>query len=75
MFGSESLVHPDAIVHESAKLDGCTVVGPGVKIGEDTVLQDTILWPQSKVLPGANLTRCIVRSGMKADGQLVDADI
>jgi mannose-1-phosphate guanylyltransferase len=74
VFDAKSLVHPEARVHPSVKLNGSVVIGPRAEVGEGATLQDCILWPDAKVAAGANFNRCIVRSGMTAQGAAVDTD-
>lgn len=66
---------PRSVVHPDARLLGCTVIGEGCEVGAAAVLQDCLLWPGARVAPGAQLTRCIVRHGMAAEGTLIDADV
>ncbi|MCB1210453.1 MAG: NTP transferase domain-containing protein [Verrucomicrobiales bacterium] len=68
-------VHPDARIAPDATLQGVNVIGPGAEIGVGAVLEDCIIWPQAHVAPGAQLRRCIVRSGICAEGSAVDADL
>jgi mannose-1-phosphate guanylyltransferase len=50
-------------------LGACAALGvgnwkaPSARIGEGARLQDTIVWENAEVLPGANLTRCVVTDG------------
>ena len=67
--GKFELRSPNSRIHPSARLLGCTVVGEGCEIGADAVLEDCILWPGARVLPGAHLKRCIVLDGSTAQGQ------
>ena len=66
---------PSAKIAASAKLTHSTIVGAGADIGADSMLEDCILWPDATVARGAKLTRCIVRSGMTAQGTMADTDI
>lgn len=68
-------IHSDARIAADARLTGVNVIGPGAEIGAGAVLEDCIIWPQAHVAPGANLCRCIVRSGICAEGSAVDADL
>ena len=49
-------------------------IHPTASIGEGAVLEDCIVWENSTVAAGANLTRCIVTDGAHAGGSAVDAD-
>lgn len=64
-----------AIVDSSAQLRGCTVVGPNCRVGADTILEDTILWPDAEIASQSRLEACIVRSRKKVTGIHRDIDI
>lgn len=68
-------VSPEAQVHPSAMLKGLNVISACAQVGAGAALEDCILWPNARVADGAALTRCIVRAGMTASGELVDADV
>lgn len=55
-------------VAPSARLEGVCSLGRDSRVGADAVLQDCVLWENAAVLPGARLTRCVVRDGMVAGG-------
>ena len=64
-----------AIVDPSAQLRGCTVVGRDCHVGPEAILEDTILWPGSKIASKSHLQGCIVRSQKKASGVHRNIDI
>jgi mannose-1-phosphate guanylyltransferase len=64
-----------AIVDPSAQLRGCTVVARDCHIGEDAVLEDTILWPNAEIASQTRLEGCIVRSPKKVSGFHRNIDI
>jgi NDP-sugar pyrophosphorylase family protein len=64
-----------AIVDSSAQLRGCTVVGQNCRVGADTILEDTILWPDAEIASQSRLDACIVRSRKKVTGIHRDIDI
>jgi NDP-sugar pyrophosphorylase family protein len=68
-------VHQSAQVAASAKLLGCSVVGADCLVGEEAVLEDTILWPAAQIASRSRLSGCIVRSHQKVAGVHRDADI
>ena len=68
-------VHKTAIVDPSAQLRGCTVVGRDCRVGEGTILEDTILWPGAEITSQSYLQGCIVRSEKKASGIHRNTDI
>ncbi len=65
---------PAAQIESGAILRGTNVVGPGALIESGAQLEDTIVWPGGRVVRGAELKRCIVRSGITAAGIVEDAD-
>lgn len=65
----------DAEVHPTAVLKGLNVISPGAVVGAGAALEDCILWAGARVAEGAHLRRCIVRSGMVAEGALENADV
>lgn len=70
-----SFVSPKADVHPSASLKGVNVISEGAVVGVNATLRDCILWPGAKVADLAFLNRCIVRSGMTAEGVLTGKDV
>ncbi len=65
---------PGAQIEGGAILRGTNVVGAGAVIEFGAQLEDTIVWPGGRVVRGAELKRCIVRSGVTAAGIVEDAD-
>lgn len=72
MFGPA--IDPAAQIEEGAILRGINVVGADAVIESGAQLEDTIVWPGGRVVRGAQLKRCIVRSGVTAAGIVEDAD-
>ena len=64
-----------AVVDATAQLLGCSVVGEHCRIGEQAILEDTILWPDAQIASQTHLEGCIVRSQKKASGIHRDIDI
>lgn len=67
-------ISPEAVVAAGSDLDDFSAVGPGATVGEGAVLRDSVVWGGGTVAPGARLERVVVRAGMKAAGDLTDAD-
>lgn len=67
-------VSPDARVAPSATILN-SWVGPGCEIGDHAVIQDSILWPSTRVSPDAQLTNCIVHRKSPATGIHHDVDL
>ena len=68
-------VASDANVDSSAQLRGCTVVARDCRVRAETILEDTILWPDSEIASKSHLESCIVRSQKKASGIQRNIDI
>lgn len=67
-------VSPGVEIAPSAWVDALSSVGGGCRIGDGATVEACILWPGSRVEPGARLTRCIVRTAQTAGGAAVDRD-
>lgn len=65
----------DAVVAPSAQISGVCSIGSGCRIGDEAILEDTIVWPGAKIASHSQLRNCIVRSHQKAEGIWHDADI
>lgn len=61
-------VHPDAVIHPGARLEGMVSVAPGAVVGEGALVRDSILWPGAVIAPGASLEGCIVGSTIPVSG-------
>ena len=68
-------VDKSAEIAASANLLGCSVVGPGCRVGSDAVLEDTILWTGAQIASRSHLSHCIVRSHQSVSGVHSDAVI
>ncbi len=66
-------VHSGARLGAGVKLSGMNAIGDGAEIGEQTELEDCILWPGSKTASRLYLRDCIVRSSVaaSADSQIL----
>jgi mannose-1-phosphate guanylyltransferase len=49
-------------------------IAPSARIGEGAQLRGCVIWENAEILPGANLTRCIVTDGATAGGTHEDRD-
>ena len=67
-------IDPAAQVEAGAVLRGINVIGAGAVVEAGAQLEDSIVWPGGRVRAGAELKRCIVRSGITADGTAEDVD-
>jgi len=68
-------VAPDATIDPSAEVRGCSVIGPGCRIGAGALIDDSILWPGAQIASHSQLKGCIVRTRRNAEGTLTDAVI
>lgn len=68
-------IHPTAQVSPEATLRGLNVIGANAVVEAGAVLEDCILWPESVIASGADLRQCIVRRGIRAEGQHVGVDL
>lgn len=68
-------ISSSAMVDSSAELRGCTVVGRNCRVGAETILNDTILWPGAEIASQSRLEACIVRSRKKVTGIHRNIDI
>lgn len=71
----EKTVHETAIVDPTAELRGCSVIGSDCRVGAETILEDTILWPGAQIASRSELLGCIVRSRQKVAGTHRNIDI
>lgn len=60
-----SMVDPSAVLGEGALLEGWNAIGAGTRIGENSRLEDCILWAGAKCAPEIHLKDCIVRASAK----------
>ena len=68
-------VAKSANVDPTAQVRGCSVVGSNCRVGANTILEDTILWPDAEIASQSRLEACIVRSRKKVTGIHRDIDI
>jgi NDP-sugar pyrophosphorylase family protein len=68
-------VDENSKIASTAKLLGFAAVGANCRIGDEAILEDTILWPGAQIASRSRLSRCIVRSHQNAAGIHHDVDI
>jgi len=68
-------VAKSAIVAASARLSGFFSIGTDCGVGDDAIIEDTILWPSAEIASRSHLHGCIVRANQKASGVHRDIDI
>ena len=68
-------VAKSATVAASAQLSGFSSIGTDCKVGDDAIIEDTILWPGAEIASKSHLQGCIIRANRKASGVNRDIDI
>ncbi|PYI97341.1 MAG: hypothetical protein DME98_08595, partial [Verrucomicrobia bacterium] len=68
-------VAKSAIVAASAQLAGFFSIGTDCSVGDDAIIEDTILWSGAQIASKSHLQGCIVRSEKKASGIHRNIDI
>jgi len=68
-------IAPETVIDPSARIVGASSIGPRCRIGDQSVIEDSILWPDAQIASCARLKRCIVRTHRRAEGALADAII
>lgn len=68
-------IHPEAKIHPDAHVCPLSSIGAHCVIEAKAHIDNSILWPNSKVEANTSLRNSIVRSGEIASGILVDADV
>jgi NDP-sugar pyrophosphorylase family protein len=57
-----------SIENFSAEMNGACAIGAGSRVGDDAILEDTIVWNDAEIASGAQLRGCIVRDHCVAEG-------
>jgi len=68
-------VAKSAKVAASAQLSGFFSIGADCTVGDDTIIEDTILWPNAEIASKSRLHGCIVRANRKVSGVHRNIDI
>lgn len=68
-------VAKSATVAASAQLSGFFSIGADCSVGDDAIIEDTILWPGAEITSKSHLRGCIVRANQKASGVHRNTDI
>ena len=63
-------VHPSAVVHPKARLEGFCAVGPGAVIGADARVSASVLLPGAVVAEGAVVANTVLGDGFRASGEV-----
>jgi NDP-sugar pyrophosphorylase family protein len=59
---------------EAVERRGVCAIAPDAVLEAGARIEDSIIWSGARVTADARLTRCVVRSGMRASGTAADAD-
>ena len=70
-----SAVHPNATVEPGAVVDDTSMIGPGAVVEAGARVEESVVWPGGRVIKGAHIKRCVVRTGRRAEGELTSKDI
>ncbi len=68
-------VATSATAAASAQLSGFFSIGADCSVGDDAIIEDTILWPGAQIASKSRLQGCIVRSQQKVSGVHRNVDI
>jgi mannose-1-phosphate guanylyltransferase len=68
-------VAKSAIVAASAELSGFFSIGADCTIGDEAILEDTILWPNAEIASKSRLHGCIIRASQKVSGVHRNSDL
>ncbi len=68
-------VAKSAKVAASAQLSGFFSIGADCTVGDDAIIEDTILWPNAEIASKSRLHGCIVRANRKVSGVHRNIDI
>jgi len=68
-------VAKSAKVAASAQLSGFFSIGADCTVGDDAIIEDTILWPNAEIASKSRLHGCIVRANRKVSGVYRNIDI
>ena len=72
---SSPWIHPTASVAPSARITGASAIGAHASIGADCLIHDSIVWENARILPEAQLHRCVVTDGAHVAGHHLDSDL
>jgi mannose-1-phosphate guanylyltransferase len=68
-------ISESAQIHPGAILTGLNIIGENAVVEKGAEVEDCVLWPGASVAAGAQLRRCIVRTGIRAFGSHESADL
>jgi NDP-sugar pyrophosphorylase family protein len=68
-------IDASAEVAPDASILGATAIGAGAKIERGAVVRDSVVWPGAHVGFEAEIERCIVATGFRAEGKLAGVDV
>ena len=68
-------VATSATVAASAQFSGFFSIGADCSVGDDAIIEDTILWPNAEIASKSRLHGCIVRANRKVSGVHRNIDI
>jgi NDP-sugar pyrophosphorylase family protein len=73
--GNGPWIDPTATIAPDAEITGASAIGAHAIVGPGARIHDSILWDRAEIAAGGNLSRCIVATGQRAEGELVGQDV
>jgi NDP-sugar pyrophosphorylase family protein len=67
-------IHPSAQIAPTATISGASAIGPGVRIGAQASVNDSLIWEGAEIASGTLLNHCIVTDGRCVEGIHSHAD-
>jgi len=64
----EPVVHPEAYVEETVRMEGVACVGKGSRIGAGSLIKDSIIWDEVLIEEGSVVEGCVVADGTQVAG-------
>ncbi|MBN1255026.1 MAG: NTP transferase domain-containing protein [Deltaproteobacteria bacterium] len=59
----EPVVHPEAYVEETVRMEGVVCIGKGSRIGAGSRIKDSIIWDRVLIEKGSSIEGCVVADG------------
>ena len=64
----EPLVHPEAYVEETVRMEGVVCIGKGSRIGAGSRIKNSIIWNEVLIEKGSSIEGCVVADGTQVKG-------
>jgi mannose-1-phosphate guanylyltransferase len=66
--GATPIIHPEAHIEESARIEGISCVGKKTQIESRALIKDSIIWDEVVISKGSVVEECVVGSGTQVKG-------